>query len=244
MKVQRFILAGLAALLLTAPVHSFSLYTAGGDSDANEGPASILVGSALAAIVCPSIGTCSAWMTAAWLNGPAPKAEPARARPTGTAIPPSGQAAAREPCYLLLICRETTGGIEILSSQIVPGDLKPAYRLDVKPQMAELLDENGIELTQAFYDVVRELRWEAAKEGSNELFGGTVPAPEVVFAVRVPYSTKAKSLRLSQINNVEEIRSRRSTVPPESAVPIASQDATELLRVPLGMLPRAPEVNQ
>jgi len=40
----------------------------------------------------------------------------------------------------------------------VPAELKPAYRPDVKPQMAELLDENGITLTQAFYDVVRELR--------------------------------------------------------------------------------------
>lgn len=66
MKVRGFMPAALlAALLLVVRVHSFSLYTAGGGSDASERSASRLVGGALAAVVSPSIGTCGAWMTAA-----------------------------------------------------------------------------------------------------------------------------------------------------------------------------------
>jgi len=149
------------------------------------------------------------------------------------------------PSFLLLICREENGAIQVLNSTIVPGQLKPAYSSNIQPQMAELLDDNGLQLTQAFYNVVRDIHWDAPKEeGSNELIGGVIPAPDVVFAVRVPYVPQAKTLRLSAVNDPEALKSRQELLPGLSPVPVSSDDIKELLVIPLSDLPGMPEVTQ
>ena len=157
---------------------------------------------------------------------------------------PAAAQAADEPSFLLLVCREDGPFIRILSSQIVAGEVKPAYRLHVRPQVAQLLDENGVELTQAFYDVVRELHWDVVKEGTNELIGGKIPAPQIVFTVRVPYAGGARSLRLSQVKDPEALTARRAATPPSLPVQIGPQDTEELLKIPISQLPGPAEVKQ
>jgi hypothetical protein len=168
---------------------------------------------------------------------------------TGPADPSTGdlpkETLLDQPSYLLLVCRESDGKIEVLSSYIVPGIVKPAYTLRFKPQIAQLLDGSGVVLTQAFYDVERKLRWDAPKEdGTNELTGGSIPAPEVVFTVRVPYSSQAAAIRLSSVVDPDLVKSEFSAAVPSGPPPIIEKGLETLLILPLAELPTQAEVQQ
>lgn len=145
-----------------------------------------------------------------------------------------GFQAQSEQSYLLLVCKETITGVEILSSQIVRGSLKPAYRLGIKPQIAQLLDIKGNEVSQAFYDVDRELRWVDTKPDSKELEAGVMPALEVVFTVRVPSAIQASTLRLSHAKDFRAFSQRFTST---SAPEFASTDFEPVLSILLADLP-------
>lgn len=152
--------------------------------------------------------------------------------------------AVEELAHILLICRESNGRIEIISSQLVPGAVKRAYRVNPMPNVAQLLDRNGSEVTRAFYQVFRELRWTDVKQGSNELTGGSVPATEIVYPVRVPYSSRAALLRLSQVGNMQAPRFSQSKAVLSEQVSLDSAGTQELLTVPLSELPGPAEVTR
>lgn len=138
--------------------------------------------------------------------------------------------------YMLLICREKNGGVEVLSSQFVSGEIKRTY-LRQTSHIVQLFDEAGLEAEKAYYEVVRAVRWDEPVNEAGDLTGGSIPAPEVVFTVRVPYSSKAKWLRLSETRKVSSDK-RLFT----AALSGETEQTVELLTVPISELPGQPEV--
>jgi hypothetical protein len=81
------------------------------------------------------------------------------------------------------------------------------------------------------------------KPGTNDLTGGSILDPEPVFTVRVPYSPKAHSLKLSKVKNEAALKIRRSKTPNSERLKVDPKEIESLFTIPLKDLPKQ-EVEQ